>query len=101
LEISQTYGLEFYVHLKKTNQPNTVNDNEYRLQRQALLKKINLNIGSARYLTGKASRSFQALAQKTESRVKRIVRSLIGVKTFQRLKHANAVRLAARRKKKV
>ena len=50
LEISQTHGLEFYVHLKKTNKPNTVNDNEYRLQRQAILKKINLNIGSAPYL---------------------------------------------------
>jgi SAM-dependent methyltransferase len=101
LEISQTHGLEFYVHLKKIDKPNTLNDDEYWSQRQAILKKINLNIGSAPYLMRKESRSFNTLVQKTESLAKRMVRSLIGVKTFERLKHANAVRLSARRKKKV
>lgn len=50
LEISETVGLEFFVHLRKPEHPSAIEDDAFYERRHDLLVRVSENLGAAPYL---------------------------------------------------
>ena len=104
IEISQTVGLEFYVHLRKTSAKAAVEQGRYLQQRQDLLRRISLRLGAVPFLTSQGvvavsmSRRGRNVFHRLSQGVKFRLRQVFGDAAFDRLRSANRARLAKRRK---
>lgn len=105
IEISQTVGLEFYVHLRKTAMQGGADAATHLRLRQDILRRINLGLGAAPFLrteeearvsvARKNYNSRHSLANRMKSRIRKI----FGESAFLRLQAANRERLARRKKR--
>jgi hypothetical protein len=102
IEVSQTVGLEFYVHLRKTQSEVTLDSAAYLLKRQDLLRLINMRLGAAPYLKThfgpevSITRRYYSNAKIVSDGIKSRLRKVFGEAAFLRVQAANRARLAKR-----
>lgn len=89
IEVSQTNGLEFYVHLRKPINSQSKDSVDYTKIREALLRKISVCLGAAPYILKSKK------ARKQESRALRVaafkgfLSTVIGNDRYQRIRAKN------------
>lgn len=102
IEISQTVGLEFYVHLRKTSSRVASDAATYLSLRQDLLRRINKGQGAAPFLNRQNPQVVSAPTQPVDLNdvplrgFKSILQRVFGKAAFQRVQSANRKRLARR-----
>lgn len=103
IEISQTVGLEFYVHLRKTSSRVASDAATYLSLRQDLLRRINKGQGAAPFLNRQNPQVVSGFPQSvnlTDEPIrgfKSLMQRVFGKAAFQRVQSANRARLARRR----
>jgi predicted SAM-dependent methyltransferase len=86
VEISQTQGLEFFVHLRKAAPETKVKDKNYQNTRQDLMRKINSNIGSSPFTMRKSEDRLKSMATTSTLRFKAGLRSVFGDRTYENVR---------------
>ena len=105
IEISQTAGLEFYVHLRKTTSLTTRDAATYLSQRQDLLRRISRHLGAAPFLTTQIGVSAPVVGTLDDrvfnisAGIKSGLRAIFGQAVYQRVRTLNKARLARRHRR--
>jgi SAM-dependent methyltransferase len=88
IEITQTVGLEFFVHLRKPFDATAQSDEEFYAQRADILKKISRRLGSAPYGQDEFTsiKPKMPVTKRAETTAKRILINLLGRERFMRLR---------------
>lgn len=93
IEVTQTTGLEFTVHLRKTGTRAALSDAQYTPIRQELLRKINRSLGAAPF----SGRNFLMLALRDPKLgLKILLRAGLGGGLYGKVQGFNRARLARR-----
>lgn len=103
IEIQQTVGLEFFVHLRKTAAQGSKDATAFASQRQDLLRRINLGLGAAPFLKAQrakiiSAKSFSHTTYLASNGIKSGLQKVFGDAVYQRVRSANQARLARRHK---
>ena len=75
IEVTRTHGLEFFVHLRKSNEKSAGDDEEFYARRDVLLKEVSRNVGAAPYnicFSTSAYRNMRAVLSRFRRSVKRL-----------------------------
>lgn len=101
IEIHQTVGLEFFVHLRKTAAQNIEDATAFASRRQDLLRRINLGLGAAPFLkprnTGSAfAKRASHITDILSNGIKARLMKVFGDAVYHRVRSANQARLARR-----
>ncbi len=83
VEISKTRGLEFFVHLRKVAPDSIARDDIHHELRQDLMRRVNLNIGSAPYLSRRHSVYVWMAQLNLETRMKKFLVAGIGRERYE------------------
>lgn len=76
IEMTKTNGLEFFVHLRKTDEKLSCDDEEFYARRDILLNKVSRNIGAAPYQICISTSRYRNL-RASLSRLRKSVKNLI------------------------
>jgi hypothetical protein len=89
IEVSQTVGIEFFVHLRKpVTEPPKQDSANYLAQRQVLMERINENLGAVHF----RRRRYLPHPKLIPVYAKSFVRKLIGDESYRKLRAANKAR---------
>jgi hypothetical protein len=91
IEISQTEGIEFFIHLRKPlAEPPVIDAAEHMKIRQALVERITSNIGSTVF----RSQRLQLLPNRLPLHAKRLLKTVLGQERYVSLREMNRKRRA-------
>ena len=93
VEISQTYGLEFFVHLRKAGPVGSVDEKSHLAHREALLREISGNLGTNLYSNRSATAHRFQESIKSLGAFKSAIKRIVGEKSYDALQAANQRRL--------
>lgn len=92
VEVSQTTGLEFYVHLRKPIKSESTDNLPYEKIREELLRKINISLGAIPYiLRSKKARAHANRVSRTLA-FKSLLRTIIGKDRYENIRAKNRSR---------
>jgi predicted SAM-dependent methyltransferase len=92
IEVSQTNGLEFYIHLRKPINTVPKDTIAYAKTREDLLRKINASLGAAPYILRSKRAENKATRASRISAFKGFLSAIIGKDRYQRIREKNRKR---------